>query len=1333
MQDIIPGSYTASGSSSPRMITAAGGAAYFTARDSVSGFELWKSDGTEAGTVMLRDICSGELGSDPNGMFALGSTVFFTADDRIVGRELWKTDGTGAGTALVKDINPGTGSSSSFGTMAALGNTVFFAANDGVNGYELWKTDGTAAGTVMVKDLAPGATGSGPNNLTVIGTTLYFTAFNGTTGQELFKTDGTTAGTQLVKDIAPGSPGSGPRELTAVGTTLFFVADDGVSGFELWTSDGTTVGTNLVKDLAPGAASASARYLTEMGGRVYFAAVDPSAGMELWTSDGTATGTVLVKDVLAGANSSGPGGLTRLGSTLFFYAFTNTFTQVELWKTDGTAAGTVRVKDLGTGGYTPTLLGYGGRLVFSRSTGPLVELWTSDGTETGTVIATSVPLTANSVQQVPLTSAAGKVFFAAGSSATGEEVYVTDGTAAGTSMTKDVSSPVASALQGLTTWGAVGNTVYFSAGGSATGRELWKSDGTPSGTVLVKDIRSGVFGSDPSDFAVLGSTVFFTADDGVSGKEVWKTDGTAAGTVMVKDLSPGSGSLMPQKLIAAGSAVFFTNQLGTTQLYKTDGTAAGTGIVKDVSVGGPANPWLLTPVGNGLFFVAPTSTANPGDEELWKSDGTAAGTVIVKDIRVGTTGSSPRGLFAAGTSLYFTADEGVNGRELWKSDGTSAGTTLVRDISAGTASTFASYFDPAFVAVGNTLFFVADDGNLREELWKTDGTSAGTVMLRDIAKGYVFAPRHQLAAVGTTVFFFDTTVAAGRELWKTDGTIAGTVMVKELAPGAESGTYAGEMLSLAPDEALVFTANDGRSGLELWRSDGTAAQTAQVADLRAGAASSVPNSMVKAGSNLFFAAYDDVHGRELWAISLPNLRRDYEPPIVTCPGSLVAEATSAAGAAVTYAAATAVDDRPGTPTIAYSQPSGATFALGTSVVTAIASDAAGNTAQCSFQISVVDTTAPTLSCPGPATAEATSSSGAPVSYPPAQVSDTADPAPQVSSSAASGSTFGLGATAVTVNATDASANSSTCTFSVTVVDTTPPALSCPQPATAEATSTAGAVVSWAAPTATDLVTGPTQVTLSQGSGAVFPLGTTPVTASSSDDAGNSASCTFEVIVADTTPPALTCPAAVSGEATQPGGAQVSFDGGVATDLVSGTTAVSYSTAPGSLFALGETLVTATSTDGAGNTASCTFPVSVSDTTPPSLSCPSDLETDATDDSGATVTYAAPTASDAVSTQPALSLSQASGTHFAPGTTTVTATARDAAGNAATCSFQVIVHPAAPTADGGTAAQTADAGSQRPPETGPSGCGCSGTGSGALGYALLAGLAFGRRRRAVAHG
>ena len=373
---------------------AIGDTLYFAA-DGFDGIELWKTDGTSEGTVLVKDINDNidwENGdSTPSWLTSVGNTLYFQADDGTNGIELWKSDGTANGTVMVKNINSGDAHSFCY-SFTAVGNTLYFSASDGSTGHELWKSDGTATGTVMVKDIRSGSSGSYPSSLTAVGNTLYFQANDGTNGYELWKSDGTATGTVMVKDIYPGTLSSYPDYLTAVGNTLYFQAAGG-DGIELWKSDGTEVGTVMVKDIYPGVGSSDPRYITAVGNTVYFKAGSSLNGYELWKSDGTASGTKMVKDINTGSSDSSPAFLTVLGNTLYFKADDGIHGS-ELWKSDGTEVGTVMVKDINSGSSASTIYTGGSSLVkfdnmlyFSATDGIHgMELWKSDGTASGTVM-----------------------------------------------------------------------------------------------------------------------------------------------------------------------------------------------------------------------------------------------------------------------------------------------------------------------------------------------------------------------------------------------------------------------------------------------------------------------------------------------------------------------------------------------------------------------------------------------------------------------------------------------------------------------------------------------------------------------------------------------------------------------------------------------------------------------------------------------------------------------------------------------------------------------------------------------------------------------------------
>jgi len=625
-------------------------------------------------------------------------TLFFTADNGVNGLELWKSDGTAAGTVLVRDIRAGS-SSSNLENLTAVGSTLFFTADDGVNGKELWKSDGTAAGTVLVRDIRAGSSSSNPRNLTAVGNTLFITAFDGVNGEELWRSDGTAAGTVLVADTRPGASSSNPSNLRAVGSTLFFSADNGVNGEELW-----SVSTPAIPTLAIAATNAS-QTEGNSGSKAFTFTVTRSGNTTgsnnvNWAviSSGTfpANATDFVGGVLpSGTVSFAPGETSKVitvnvqGDTTF--EPNENFTVILSNPTNGanittaTATGTINNDDVAIPILTIAATnasqteGNSGSKAFTftvtradNTTGSNNVNWAVTGTGT---------FPANAADFVGGVLPSGVVSFAPGESSKVITVNVrgdttiepnenftvtlsnpTNGATLGTPSTatativdedsvpflvKDIYPGSFGPYPGNLT--ARGNTLFFTAYDSVNGEELWRSDGTAAGTVRVADISPGDYGSYPSNLTVVGSTLFFQAYDSVNGTELWKSDGTAAGTVLVKNISPGDSSSYFYNLTVVGNTLFFSARgVSGTGLWKSDGTAAGTVLVKNIS------PDNLTAVGNTLFF----SARGVSGYELWKSDGTAAGTVLVKNIRPSSSSSNPRNLTALGipcSSLPITA------------------------------------------------------------------------------------------------------------------------------------------------------------------------------------------------------------------------------------------------------------------------------------------------------------------------------------------------------------------------------------------------------------------------------------------------------------------------------------------------------------------------------------------------------------------------------------------------------------------------------------------------------------------------------------------------------
>jgi hypothetical protein len=391
------------------------------------------------------------------------------------------------------------------------------------------------------------------------------------------------------------------------------------------------------------------------------------------------------------------------------------------------------------------------------------------------------------------------------------------------------------------------------------------------------------------------------------------------------------------------------------------------------------------------------------------------------------------------------------------------------------------------------------------------------------------------------------------------------------------------------------------------------------------------------------------------------------PPTVGVPGTVNVQATSSAGATVTYTAS-ANDAQDGSLTTTCAPTSGSTFHLGSTNVTCTATDSGGLTGSASFSVIVIDTTAPVLALPADLTEEAAGPGGVGVFFS-ASASDLVSGVVPVICQPVSGAIFPLGATQVDCSATDAANNEATGSFTITVVDTTAPDVSVPASASYEATGPGGASVAFSA-SGTDLVDGDVSTSCDRDSGDTFPIGVTEVTCSATDAAGNTGDDAFTITVVDTTAPDVSVPASASFEATGPGGAPVAFSAS-ATDLVDGDLTTACDHDSGDTFSIGVTEVTCSATDDAGNTGDDAFTITVVDTTAPDVSVPASASYEATGPDGAAVSFTT-NATDLVDGDLATTCDYHSGETFPLGATTVSCSATDASGNTGHGSFTISV-------------------------------------------------------------
>ncbi len=870
---------------------AAGDRFFCTRNDPEHGEELWVSDGTPAGTRLVKDIVPGTVGSQPHSLAAVGERVFFLIGTDTTDAELWISDGTDAGTHLVADaVLCGYGYGGGMRT-TLLGERLFFWREPPQHGSSanLWVSDGTETGTCFVKGLF-----SYPTWMATAGARFFFVAggFSPLPGSRgLWVSDGTEAGTRFVRAMPECSecldPSTEVVAATAVGDWLFLTVKDYKGRYELWASDGTEAGTLPFHTLVGRDAAWCTSYPywaphtpVLLGDRFLVNAYDPDRGTELWASDGTAAGTHLVKDIAPGAAASDPCFGPIVGGLLFFWA-QDPVHGTELWVSDGTEAGTRLVKDIvpgATGSASFSCLrtiSAGDRIFFRADTpayGP--ELWVSDGTEAGTrLVKDIVDGSAGSAPRL-LETVGGLVYLSARNPARGEELWVSDGTEAGTRLFWDLGEGARSSSPAQLT--PVGERLFFVATDAEHGQELWVSDdGTEAGTVLVKDIVPGNQGSRIEALTAVGDRLFFSAPD-LEYRGVWVSDGTDAGTRRIADG-------VTRRFAAAGTRAFYVDYPeGKLNLWISDGTEAGTHIVKTIDRADDAGyPYADAPdrglmvVGERAFF----RNHYAQKFELWVSDGTDAGTTLLAALDADESEygwMGPSWLTAVGPRLFFTVQGppepagGFYTTGLWVSDGTREGTRLVAKIDPAppgfTNNSFVEVYD--LVAVGERLFFAVFSWEISKgskdavgsELWMSDGTEEGTRLVRVFGGSRTvhdtgWDDPWDLQAVGERLFFKVDHYFEGAGLWVTDGTEGGTGRVMQCDRDAAIAAF---------DGRVFLGATDAKHGDEVWVSDGTSAGSGLYSELAPGSGGSAPGDFTVAGTRLFFTAHTGAHGRELW-------------------------------------------------------------------------------------------------------------------------------------------------------------------------------------------------------------------------------------------------------------------------------------------------------------------------------------------------------------------------------------------------------------------------------------------------------------------------------------
>ncbi|MBZ4375011.1 hypothetical protein [Corallococcus sp. AS-1-6] len=779
-----------------------------------------------------------------------------------------------------------------------LGTTLLFTQDDGVHGRELWTTDGSAQGTALLLDLLPGFPGSEPDSFTRADDgSVYFVArttyaLDIVTPRDadtfaLFRTRGTAESTTQLLAL-PRRPGflvaaSGGVYLSAPDFT-----DSGEDAASLWFSDGTPEGSRKLGLPADARLSLRDSSAATLGNAVLVTARTAVGGWQLVRTDGTPEGTrrlALLPPTGVGAT---PRRLTTLGGQVIFWAEAlGGLRKTVLWHSDGTEDGTFPFADIAPGRDADGFFVRDGVAFFSGED-PLTgsEPWRTDGTTEGTaLIADMNPGTASS-HPIAFTRQGVHVYFAASTEA-GTRLFRTDGTQAGT--TRMNGRVGGERLDPSPTGGrmiATDDALFFLATSlTDTSLRLWRAGATAEATAVSDALPV------PMSLELRARGVLYLAslEDGL-----WTHNGSTGPATQAVPPSPLPADSWDgaTEAVDLGGTLYFTQRdptrMDAWRLWKSDGTAEGTVQAKP-PVTGPdgrvsLSPELLTVV-NGRLLLGARAPELGGAFSLWRYDPvTGNATRLASSLSRWFTATDPL-LFTfrpviAGGQAYFMATSGQSGSspdELWKTDGTEAGTVRLK---TGLAPHYATNLMP----VGSRLFFAVSKSLNHAELWTSDGTEAGTVRLTPPEfNSLIFGG----AAMGNHLFFWTGSGGESLTLWKSDGTPEGTVSVGVM-PGAHP-TLGDPGVALG--DAFYFPCGFGQGAPQVCRTDG------QVMNPMAGSFGPEgtplwPSHLTVQDGHLLFWAATPTNGYGLWRAepgSTPTLLMQARAGMsaVATPGPLV--------------------------------------------------------------------------------------------------------------------------------------------------------------------------------------------------------------------------------------------------------------------------------------------------------------------------------------------------------------------------------------------------------------------------------------------------------------
>ena len=833
---------------------------FFLATDSVHGQELWRSDGTAAGTRLVTDLLPGALNSQVRPLDVDGDRLYFGLDG-----QLWITDGTDAGTSFI--VNPGPlDSPYEIISGVTLGSRLLFVAAHEELGRALWVSDGTAEGTVSLP-LSFG-TISTPTDWIQVGDRAFFSTVDQFGRAGLWISDGTPEGTEVLAETCFACFVS-PSHLTPLGDLLVFVADSGSFGSEPWVSDGTPAGTRRLADFRPGSLGSFPTSLGVLGDTAYGILRAGCSGADcIFSSQGTAESTRLAGHLYPPAAVGRPVQLRVVDTTLYLRI---EGPQDTLWALDG-AGGAELIAE---SSFIELLGDAHGTLIF-QIRDPELNLLATAGTPQSTrSLATDL-----SVYQ--LAEVGEQTLLAAQPFVDGllrdSELWITDGTEMSATPLPEIRPPTSSSDPSqLVAWGD--DLAWMGFKDDRDHRALWLLENGPSNSQAPIALATGF---SPTSLVTDGDRLYAGTYPGFL---VLKRDGSSH----LIDTADTASEIVPFKdglLISAN-----TLSLGQN-LWLSDGTQDGTDLLIDVNPTWSSTcpvfcpspnrdpfPNQITALEERALFVAFENEDGPA--QLWSTDGTTLGTQVIREFEMDADHQasldSPRDLIRVGDWVYFTAFDRLTGREVWRTDGTTEGTRLVADVTPDGDTA-----EPSLLTAWNpsggpaAAVWVLRDQNGDKLLRSYADVPPRAELIIDFGDPEIGGPGaqiHELVASGDLLYLAVTTPTAGRELWVSDGFRQGTRLL-DLRTDNPRGSGVAELTAIPNGVYFAAAGGPGGAGFEPWISRGTEADTFMVADLFPGPSGSDPGPgtwvRTALGDRLYFAADNGEIGRELFVIELSS-------------------------------------------------------------------------------------------------------------------------------------------------------------------------------------------------------------------------------------------------------------------------------------------------------------------------------------------------------------------------------------------------------------------------------------------------------------------------------